>query len=214
MIGYCVIFGASGDLTSRYLLPTLAQLQRAQKLRADMQIIGIAPEDWDSAFFQTYVRGRLKLHAPEALELWTGDLSARLEYRKADVTRPEQVQAALASLNQAAVLYLALPPKVLVLATVGSLILLRFLPRLPFGKRLILETGLAAGEGYASPPETDRSWLGKGGIAVSPLRPSGIADVEGERVDVVSDGEFLEAGAQIVVSRVDGNRIVVRRRRA
>jgi membrane-bound serine protease (ClpP class) len=101
----------------------------------------------------------------------------------------------------------------LLLAIVGSLVLLRFLPRLPFGKRLILETGLAAGEGYASPPETDRSWLGKGGTTVSPLRPSGIADVEGERVDVVSDGEFIEAGAEIVVSRVDGNRIVVRRHR-
>jgi membrane-bound ClpP family serine protease len=33
-------------------------------------------------------------------------------------------------------------------------------------------------------------------------------------MDVVSDGEFIEAGAQIVVSRVDGNRIVVRRHRA
>jgi membrane-bound serine protease (ClpP class) len=102
----------------------------------------------------------------------------------------------------------------LLLALIGSLVLLRFLPRLPFGKRLILQTGLAAGEGYASPPETDRSWLGKGGTTVSPLRPSGIADVEGQRVDVVSDGEFIEAGAPIVVSRVDGNRIVVRRHRA
>ena len=102
----------------------------------------------------------------------------------------------------------------LLLALIGSLVLLRFLPRLPFGKRLILQTGLAAGEGYASPPETDRNWLGKTGTTVSPLRPSGIADVEGERVDVVSDGEFIEAGAQIVVSRVDGNRIVVRRHRA
>jgi membrane-bound serine protease (ClpP class) len=102
----------------------------------------------------------------------------------------------------------------LLLALAGSLVLLRFLPRLPFGKRLILETGLAAGEGYASPPDTDKHWLGKGGIAVSPLRPSGIADVEGERVDVVSDGEFIEAGAQIVVTRVDGNRIVVRRQHA
>jgi membrane-bound serine protease (ClpP class) len=102
----------------------------------------------------------------------------------------------------------------LLLAIVGSLVLLRFLPRLPFGKRLILQTGLAAGEGYASPPETDKQWSGKGGIAVSSLRPSGIADVEGERVDVVSDGEFIEAGAQIVVSRIDGNRIVVRRKRA
>ncbi|MGH7929106.1 MAG: NfeD family protein [Candidatus Binatia bacterium] len=102
----------------------------------------------------------------------------------------------------------------LLLALLGSLVLLRFLPRLPFGRRLILETGLAAGEGYASPPDADKQWLGKGGIAVSPLRPSGIADVEGERVDVVSNGEFIEAGAQIVVSRVDGNRIVVRRQRA
>jgi membrane-bound serine protease (ClpP class) len=102
----------------------------------------------------------------------------------------------------------------LLLALIGSLVLLRFLPRLPFGKRLILQTGLAAGEGYASPPETDRKWLGKTGTTVSPLRPSGIADVEGERVDVVSDGEFIEAGAQIIVSRVDGNRIVVRRHRA
>ena len=102
----------------------------------------------------------------------------------------------------------------LLLALVGSLVLLRFLPRLPFGRRLILESGLSAGKGYASPPETDKLWLGKSGTAISPLRPSGIAEVEGERVDVVSDGEFIEAGAQIVVSRVDGNRIVVRRQRA
>jgi membrane-bound serine protease (ClpP class) len=102
----------------------------------------------------------------------------------------------------------------LLLALVGSLVLLRFLPRLPFGRRLILESGLSAGKGYASPPEADKLWLGKSGTAISPLRPSGIAEVEGERVDVVSDGEVIEAGAHLVVSRVDGNRIVVRRQRA
>jgi membrane-bound serine protease (ClpP class) len=101
----------------------------------------------------------------------------------------------------------------LLLALLGSLVLLRFLPRLPFGRKLILETGLAAGEGFASAPERDKIWLGKSGRAVSPLRPAGIADIEGERVDVVSDGDFIELGARIVVSRVDGNRIVVRRRR-
>jgi membrane-bound serine protease (ClpP class) len=97
----------------------------------------------------------------------------------------------------------------LLLALVASLALLRFLPRLPFGRRLILETGLPAGAGA---PESDRSRLGKSGTAVSPLRPAGIAEIEGERVDVVSDGELIEPGAPIVVSRVDGNRIVVRRR--
>jgi membrane-bound serine protease (ClpP class) len=101
----------------------------------------------------------------------------------------------------------------LLLAIAASLILLRFLPRLPLGKRLILSTDLGAEEGYASTPETDRQWLGKTGTAISPLRPSGIGDFDGERVDVVSDGDFIERGAQVVVTRVDGNRIVVRRAR-
>jgi membrane-bound serine protease (ClpP class) len=102
----------------------------------------------------------------------------------------------------------------LLLALVASLALLRYLPRLPFGRRLILATGLATAEGYASAPERDKIWLGKKGTTVSTLRPAGIADIEGERVDVVSDGEFIEPGSEIIVSRVDGNRIVVRRHRA
>jgi membrane-bound serine protease (ClpP class) len=101
----------------------------------------------------------------------------------------------------------------LLLALVASLVLLRFLPRLPFGRRLVLETELRGHEGFASAPETDRAWLGKHGTAASTLRPAGIADIEGERVDVVSDGEFIDAGEPLTVVRVDGNRIVVRRLR-
>lgn len=91
---------------------------------------------------------------------------------------------------------------------------LRLLPRMRFRRRLVLDTELTAREGFASPPEMDRTWLGKRGTAASALRPAGIADLEGERVDVVSDGEFIEAGEPITVVRVDGNRIVVRQLRA
>jgi membrane-bound serine protease (ClpP class) len=91
--------------------------------------------------------------------------------------------------------------------------LLRVLPRLPFGRRLVLETELPAEKGYASAAEADRAWLGKRGTAVSGLRPAGIARIDGERVDVVSDGEFIDPGEPIEVIRVDGNRIVVRRPR-
>jgi membrane-bound serine protease (ClpP class) len=101
----------------------------------------------------------------------------------------------------------------LLLAIAASLALLRVLPRLPFGRRLILETELLAGAGGASAPESDRRWLGKCGTTMSPLRPAGVAHLDGERVDVVSEGEFLEAGESIEVIRVDGNRIVVRRAR-
>jgi membrane-bound serine protease (ClpP class) len=101
----------------------------------------------------------------------------------------------------------------LLVALAASVVLLRFLPKLPFGRQLILHTGLGADTGYASAPESDRQWLGMQGTAVSPLRPAGIADIDGKRVDVVSQGEWIDAGAPITVIRVDGNRIVVRHAR-
>jgi membrane-bound serine protease (ClpP class) len=99
----------------------------------------------------------------------------------------------------------------LLLAMAGAFVLLRLLPSLPFGRRLVLATGMQAGLGYVSAPESDIRWLGRTGTALSPLRPAGIAEIDGTRVDVVSDGGFIEAGAVIEVTRVDGNRIVVRR---
>ncbi len=97
----------------------------------------------------------------------------------------------------------------ILVAMVGTLLLMRVLPQLPFGRRLVLDTGMAAGLGWVSPPESDHHWLGRSGSASSPLRPAGIAVIDGARVDVVSDGAFIEAGTAIVVTRVDGNRIVV-----
>lgn len=99
----------------------------------------------------------------------------------------------------------------LLFAVGASFVLLRFLPRLPVARRLILESALPAAQGYASAPLSDQRWLGKKGRASSPLRPAGIAHIEGARVDVVSDGDLIEPGESIEVTHVDGNRIVVRR---
>jgi len=96
-------------------------------------------------------------------------------------------------------------------ALVVGLVAFRFLPRLAVGRRLVLETAMPAREGFASPPETDQGWLGKRGVAATTLRPAGIARIEGARVDVVTDGEYVEVGEPVEVIRVDGNRIVVRR---
>ena len=113
------------------------------------------------------------------------------------------ITALLRALGQAAISILV--------AIAGGLVLMRFLPSLPFGRRLILGSEVAAERGYASPPAADRQWLGRTGTALSPLRPSGVADLDGHRVDVVSDGAFIEAGAAVEVIRVEGNRVVVRR---
>jgi membrane-bound serine protease (ClpP class) len=98
----------------------------------------------------------------------------------------------------------------LLVAVLASFLLLRFMPRTPFGRQLILAGGLGTGHEYGSAPESDLRWLGKRGRTSSPLRPAGIAEIEGTRVDVVSEGELIEPGMPVEVTRVDGNRIVVR----
>lgn len=52
--------------------------------------------------------------------------------------------------------------------------------------------------------------LGREGTALTVLRPAGMVDVDGERVNVVSRGEFLPKGARVVVEEVEGSRVVVR----
>jgi membrane-bound serine protease (ClpP class) len=103
-----------------------------------------------------------------------------------------------------------------VAAVVGVLVLLRFLPRLPFGRQLTLDSALASGAGFAEDPIdpiSESRWIGEEGVTTTPLRPAGLAEIAGERVDVVSEGEMIESGIPIVVCRVDGNRIVVCRHR-
>ncbi|HEY5424959.1 MAG TPA: NfeD family protein, partial [Candidatus Tumulicola sp.] len=47
------------------------------------------------------------------------------------------------------------------------------------------------------------------GTAASYLRPAGIAAIEGRRVDVLTEGEFIPQGTPIRVVRVEGSRIFV-----
>ena len=54
-------------------------------------------------------------------------------------------------------------------------------------------------------------YLGKTGFATTVLRPAGIGEFEGVKLNILSDGEYIPEGAQIVVTRVEGNRIFVRK---
>lgn len=57
---------------------------------------------------------------------------------------------------------------------------------------------------------TDRTTLrGKSGVASSYLRPAGVALIDGERVDVLTQGEFIPEGTPVRVTRVEGARIFV-----
>lgn len=54
--------------------------------------------------------------------------------------------------------------------------------------------------------------LGQEGVAKSPLRPSGVVDFNGRRMDVQTLGDFIESGETVVVKQVNGHRVLVVRK--
>ena len=74
--------------------------------------------------------------------------------------------------------------------------------------RFILKDRESAEEGYTAASDMN-IFVGCEGEARTVLRPSGIVEFDGVRLNVVSDGEFVAQGARVKVVRVDGNRMVV-----
>jgi membrane-bound serine protease (ClpP class) len=100
-------------------------------------------------------------------------------------------------------------------ATLLLLILLmfslaRYLPRSERFNQLVLAPELSSISGYTS-AETIESLLGRSGLTLTPLRPSGAAEIDGERIDVITDGEFIPSGTPVKVVRVRGSRVEVRK---
>lgn len=95
----------------------------------------------------------------------------------------------------------------------GAYVFAKYLPKTRVGGQFILASATGTTAGYVG-TATDLTveLVGKEGRVVGALRPAGIADIEGKRVDVVSDGGFVDAGTPVVVVQVDGNRVVVRAR--
>ena len=78
-------------------------------------------------------------------------------------------------------------------------------------QRISLATSETTDEGYSGSIGME-AYVGKTGVAITMLRPAGTAMVEGKRIDVVTVGDFIEKDTEIVIARIDGNRIVVEKK--
>ncbi len=76
-------------------------------------------------------------------------------------------------------------------------------------RRLALRKSLSVAEGSTVGAAKFDALSGKTGITLSPLHPSGVAQIEGQRVDVITDGDHLENNVRVRVVRVEGNKIIV-----
>jgi membrane-bound serine protease (ClpP class) len=97
----------------------------------------------------------------------------------------------------------------IVAAGVIIAVLVQYLPKSPLYRHLALVTTEPSGGDTAVPQSARGIFSGMSGHAKTTLRPSGKAEFDGHIVDVVSEGEFIEAGAPIRVVTVEGVRVVV-----
>jgi membrane-bound serine protease (ClpP class) len=98
----------------------------------------------------------------------------------------------------------------IVLAGAGIWSLSRVLPKTPIYGKLVLQTALSRTQGYVSSDSPKYSqFVGRTGVAVTPLRPAGIAMFADQRLDVVSTGDMIAKGTQVRVVETQGSRVVV-----
>jgi membrane-bound serine protease (ClpP class) len=88
---------------------------------------------------------------------------------------------------------------------VGAGVMFWFVPRTKLGKSMVLETQTL---GSAPNPELEKL-QDREGVALTTLRPAGSVEIDERPVDVVTDGEYVEAGKRVRVVRVEGGRVVV-----
>ena len=107
----------------------------------------------------------------------------------------------------------------LTLVLVPSMIVLglKIFPKTPVGRRVILKPAVEKSQDRGIAGVSDENYqhiVGKSGRTITPLRPSGVAEIEGERYSVVAEGEMIDNNVIIEVIRTDGNSIVVDQKEA
>jgi glucose-6-phosphate 1-dehydrogenase len=132
-----LLFGATGDLTQRYLFPSLANLLRDRLLPPGFRAVAVARQKHSAAEFREVLAKAMAAKAgvdPGAPEV--AELLARTDYIVADLADPAQIAATLAPLaTTACVSFLATPPSLFVPISQG----LKAAGLLEAPSRLVLE---------------------------------------------------------------------------
>lgn len=89
-------------------------------------------------------------------------------------------------------------------------IILKYAPKNKHFSRIVLNTKLDKNRGFTS-FDNHEKYIGQTGTVVTPLRPSGTISINGQLLDVISEGQFIEKEELVKISRIEGMRIVVRK---
>ncbi|MEO0063544.1 MAG: hypothetical protein RLZZ08_2104, partial [Pseudomonadota bacterium] len=87
--GTLLLFGATGDLAQRMLLPSLCALADDGLLDPDLRIIGTARSDMNDAQFRSFARTAIEKFMPANRRGGLADFLNRLHYQPLDVTQAD-----------------------------------------------------------------------------------------------------------------------------
>jgi glucose-6-phosphate 1-dehydrogenase len=113
VIDRLVIFGGTGDLAGRYLLPGLAALLARGHLSEGFEVVCADRDEWDDARFRSWAADWLESRAVDADSAAAVVRSSR--YHRLDLADPANVAACFPDGDPVAI-YLALPPAVFPMA--------------------------------------------------------------------------------------------------
>ena len=98
----------------------------------------------------------------------------------------------------------------IILAFVLAIGLSYLLPKTRTWNHLVLSAAMDSGSGFHSAPREDfQRYVGKTGIALTPLRPAGTVRVDDKRLDVVTAGDFIMRETPVKIINVEGSKIFV-----
>ncbi len=100
----------------------------------------------------------------------------------------------------------------IVISGAGMFVLAKYLPNTSLYGQLVLQTAESTSDGFVSVNiEENTKLIGKSGKTLTDLRPSGTAVFDDKRIDVVSNGDYIDKDEEITVIETNGPRIVVER---
>lgn len=138
MIDSLLLFGATGDLAGRLLMPALASLHAANKLPSGFRLTATSRKEWGDDRFREHMTQRLERHASHIPLASREALVTATSHRPSDVGDPESlgdvIRMAAGAANGPIAAYLALPQGMFasVAAMLGEI-------GLPHGSRLVVE---------------------------------------------------------------------------
>ena len=94
-------------------------------------------------------------------------------------------------------------------AILGLVLLGKLMIRSKFWEQLTSPSSQKKDQGFSNTQGWE-SLEGESGIADTDLHPSGWVKIDGQRIFVVSEGDFIEKGKEVTILSVDGNRVLVR----